>query len=373
MNARIPAEVFPPGEFLKEELEARGWTQVELSEILDRPPRLVSEIVSGKRAITPETAKGLAAAFEGTSPHYWMNLETSYQLSKAELETSVVSLRAKLYGNFPVKEMIRRGWIEPSDNLDVLVDRFLQYFEIRSLDETPEFKHAAKKTRYDTPDSRLQLAWLIRAKQVAKTVRVGKFSEDALEAAIAELRGCLSDVRSIAKVPSILAKAGVCFVVVEFLPSAKLDGACFWLDGVAPVVALSVRLDRVDNFWHTLFHELDHIAHGDAKDSVIIEDFEELKGKKMPANERRANEAAAEYCVPQQSLDAWLASSDRNFSRHKIVAFARQVNVHPGLVVGQLQRREIIPWSFHRELLEKVRGFVAQLDVTDGFGKRLAL
>ena len=84
MNARIPAEVFPPGEFLQEELEARGWSQIELAEILARPPRLVNEIIAGKRAITPETAKGLSAAF-GHSAQYWMNLETSYQLSKAQM------------------------------------------------------------------------------------------------------------------------------------------------------------------------------------------------------------------------------------------------------------------------------------------------
>src|SRR5437660_900016 len=138
MNARVPAEVSAPGEFLKEELEARGWTQVELAEILDRPPRVISEIVSGKRAITPETAKGLAAALAGTSPHYWMNLETSYQLSRAPAETTAVALRAKLYGSFPVKEMIRRGWVEFSSDLDVLISRFLSYFDIKSLDETPE-------------------------------------------------------------------------------------------------------------------------------------------------------------------------------------------------------------------------------------------
>ena len=93
MNARIPAEVFAPGEFLSEELEARGWSQTELAEILARPPRLINEIIAGKRAITPETAKGLAAAF-GTSPQFWMNLETSYQLSKAQIAEKEVSRRA---------------------------------------------------------------------------------------------------------------------------------------------------------------------------------------------------------------------------------------------------------------------------------------
>jgi addiction module HigA family antidote len=81
----IPAEVFHAGEFLKEELEARNLTQAELAEIMGRPTQAVSELVLGKRGVTPETAKGLAAAF-GTSAEYWMNLETAYQLSKASIE-----------------------------------------------------------------------------------------------------------------------------------------------------------------------------------------------------------------------------------------------------------------------------------------------
>ena len=92
MNARIPAEVFPPGEFLREELDAREWSQQALADILDRPPRLISELIAGKRAVTPETAKGLADAF-GTSPDYWMNLESQYQLSKVKVPNDNVARR----------------------------------------------------------------------------------------------------------------------------------------------------------------------------------------------------------------------------------------------------------------------------------------
>lgn len=66
MSTRAPAEVFPPGETLREELEARNWTQVDLGEIIGRNARFVNKIVMGKRSITPETARDFAAAF-GTS------------------------------------------------------------------------------------------------------------------------------------------------------------------------------------------------------------------------------------------------------------------------------------------------------------------
>ena len=79
MAARRPAEAFPPGEILKEEFEARGWTQSDLAMLLGRPFVLVHEIIAGKRSITPETAKGLAAAFD-TTPAFWLNLESAYQL-----------------------------------------------------------------------------------------------------------------------------------------------------------------------------------------------------------------------------------------------------------------------------------------------------
>ena len=83
MSQRIPAEVFPPGEFIRDELEARGWTQADLAEILGRPLKAVGEILTGQTAITPETATGLGEAF-GVDPRFWMNLESAYRPSKVE-------------------------------------------------------------------------------------------------------------------------------------------------------------------------------------------------------------------------------------------------------------------------------------------------
>lgn len=95
MTHRSPAEVFPPGEFINEELDARGWTQIELAEVLGRPARLVSELLAGKRAITPETAKELGCAF-GTGPEFWMNLERDYRLAHDSHDDAIVERRAKL-------------------------------------------------------------------------------------------------------------------------------------------------------------------------------------------------------------------------------------------------------------------------------------
>jgi HTH-type transcriptional regulator/antitoxin HigA len=92
MNNRRVAEVFPPGEFILEELDARGWTQVDLAEIIGRDTVQINRIIQGKQAITPDTAKQLAEVFS-TSPELWMNLESSYRLSLVRKGNEAINTR----------------------------------------------------------------------------------------------------------------------------------------------------------------------------------------------------------------------------------------------------------------------------------------
>ncbi|WP_235028444.1 HigA family addiction module antitoxin [Caballeronia choica] len=364
------AQVFPPGEFLKEELDARGWSQVELAEIIGRPSRVISEILAGKRAITPETAVALGDAFS-TGAEFWMNLESQYQLSRVRSEPNAVTRRAKLYSLYPVRDMIKRGWIESSSNLDLLESQFLDYFGVSSFDDTPKFAHAARKASYENV-STAQVAWLIRAGKIARALSADKFSQSRLSKAMGELRGCLELVDSVHAVPAILAKAGVRMVIVEALSGSKIDGACFWLNKEAPVVALALRFDRVDNFWHTLLHELDHVAHGEGQATPIVEvDMLGEDAAALSSIEARANQAAAEFSVPEAELEAFIALVDPLFTDQKIVGFAKRLHVHPGIVVGQLQKRKLVPWQYHRKYLEKVREHIVGNALTDGFGNAL--
>jgi addiction module HigA family antidote len=97
MKIRKPAEVFPPGDYIREELEARGWTQGELAEIIGRSQPAVNEMITGKRGITAETALALSAAF-GTSPEFWMNLQMAYALAHAETDVQAIQRRARTFG-----------------------------------------------------------------------------------------------------------------------------------------------------------------------------------------------------------------------------------------------------------------------------------
>lgn len=368
MNARIPAEVFPPGEFLREELEAREWSQQELADILDRPPRLISELIAGKRAITPETAKGLADAF-GTSPDYWMNLESQYQLSKVKTTNDNVARKARLYGKFPVREMLRRGWVRASENIEVLEQRFCEFFDVPFMEVEPELCHNAKKTNAMAQVSPLQLAWLFRVKAMAKQQVVPAYAKANLLAALDKLKALVLSPEEVRHVPRILAEAGVRLVFVEPMAGSKIDGVCFWLDEDKPVIGMALRFDRIDNFWFVLRHEIEHVLREDGKadsQAVIDTDVGDDKGP-LPECERLANEAGAEFSIPANELDNFVARVQPYFSEDKVLRFALRIGVHPGLVVGQLQRK-LGRHDFLRKYQVKVRSFVLPSADADGWG-----
>ena len=89
-----PARAVKPGDILKEELEARGWTQKEFAEIIERPAQVISEIINGKKSITAQTAILFAAALD-TSPELWLNLESSYRLQIAQRNINITNIVSK--------------------------------------------------------------------------------------------------------------------------------------------------------------------------------------------------------------------------------------------------------------------------------------
>jgi len=352
---------------LSEELEQRGWSQADFAQIIGRSPRVVNEIIKAKRAITPETALTLAGAL-GTGAEFWMNMESAYQLSKVRIELAPITRRARIYERFPVREMQKRGWIPTTPNLERLERSVLEFFGINTIDADLNLAHAAKRTSYEEV-SPLQAAWLSRARHLCSHQSVDQYRSENLADLYVKLRCHLRDPRETKHVPEILSSAGVRFVVVEALPGSKIDGACLWLTEAQPAIALSLRYDRHDMFWHTLLHELDHIEHEEGQDSPMLDrDLFVSDQRTKPEEELRANNNAAGRLIPRGDFDAFVAQANKSYSEVTIAHFADRMKVHPGIVVGQLQHRDCIPWSSYNFLKSKVRPFLTEHALTDGFG-----
>lgn len=371
-DARNVAEAFPPGEFIKEELDSRGWTQEQLADLMGQPSSVVSNIVNGKRAISADIASSLADVF-GTTSQLWMNLESSYQLFLHGSSQDSRSRKARLYEKAPIKDMIKRGWIKASSDLDALEKSVLEFFEIHSRDEQPRMPYAAKaSTQFANP---AQLAWVYRAKKLARTIEANGFSDQAFERALAEVKKLRQNPEEVRFIPRVLAEGGVRFLLIEGLPHGRIDGVCFWLDQKSPVIAISMRFDRLDHLWYITGHECGHVKNHDAFDQPIL-DINLVGEDAIPFEEKsdvekRADTFAEAFLVEPAEMQLFIDRVRPLYSKQKIKNFSARLGVHPAIVLGQLQHRKEVEWSHSREMLVKARSVLMTGALTDGWGSTL--
>jgi HTH-type transcriptional regulator/antitoxin HigA len=269
--------------------------------------------------------------------------------------------------------MIKRGWIQAENVRDVSVveAELVKFFGVSSSEEIQILPHAAKKTDAFSETTLVQLAWLHRVRTIACEMLVPKYSPSNIKAVLAQLKAILPAPEETRKIPRILAECGIRFVIVECLPSAKIDGACLWLDDASPVIGMSLRHDRIDNFWFVLRHELEHVICQHGKVSPILDTSLEGErtgtGDGIPEEERVANSAASEFCVSKKLMDGFIARKSPYFAERDILGFAKTIGVHPGLIAGQLQYRTN-RYDRFRSHLVKVRSFVTPSAMVDGWG-----
>jgi HTH-type transcriptional regulator/antitoxin HigA len=355
-------EVPMPGQFIQEELDAREWTQRDLAFILGIEETALNKIIKGKTGVSLEMSKALATAFD-VDDDLFANLQKTYELSHTPAPDPAIARRASLQREYPVREMIKRGWLQ---NMEVgLLEAQLAEF----LKDAAQ-PHAARKTNAGEEPTLPQLAWLCRVIQIAETMNGPAYSESALSKARTNLKSLMRQPEGISQVPGLLARCGLRFVIVEGLPNAKIDGVCVWLDET-PVIGMSLRFDRIDNFWFVLWHEISHVLnrHGQVKGRNWIIDVDvQSNWDAGIANgqEDVANRQAAEYCVPQSDLEVF-ARNRTMFTDHAVRAFAYDMHVHPGIVVGQVHK-VTKRWELLRKHLVKVRQYLMDTATIDGWG-----
>lgn len=144
-------------------------------------------------------------------------------------------------------------------------------------------------------------------------------------------------------------------MIVPHLSKTYLDGAAFYLDG-HPVVALTLRYDRIDSFWFTLMHELGHIVAG--HQGSYLDDLGNLE---LTEEEAEANRLAADWLIEPEALQGFVAKHRPRFSRKAIEEFARSQGRHPGIILGRLQNDIEVPHGNLRVLLIKVGSFLEEM------------
>jgi HTH-type transcriptional regulator/antitoxin HigA len=364
MNAKNDLLVPHPGEFIREELEARQWTQRDLAFVLGKEESAVNALIAGRRGVSPEMAKALGDAFD-VNPEFFMNLQRSYDLSRAPQPDPGVARRARFQEFYPVREMMNRGWLARTGSEEIEI-QLTRYFKVDDPSKIPHMRHSAKKTHYEEC-SPAQVAWLFRARQIAETMLCEPYSEAKLRNALSRLKALMIAPEEVRHVPRILAECGVRFIVIEALPGSKIAGVCFWLDKTAPVIALSVQRDQIDSFWFDLRHEIEHVLQKHGQQQECIDPELGDGNVNVSAEEAVANREAQDFCVQRAELEDFVARVNPYFGEQRITLFAQRLKIHPGIVVGQLQKR-LDRWDLLKKMQPKVRQYLTSSAIADGWG-----
>jgi len=380
MSDRIVPQAFSPGEFIQDSLDARGWKQIDLANIVGVAQSVVNNWVTGKRRITAKTAQALADAF-GNDPEEWVKLQAVYDITIRTLRRDDLRVkRSMLWHRVPMRHVIDRGWILESENVETLEAEVLDFYKVKNIEDIKPKAYAARKSTDGSDLTNEQLAWYRRAKNIAECLPIQvKYKRSTFQQLLDELEPLRIEPEEARKVPEVLRQHGIRFIVIEHLPGSKIDGICFWVGTKQdePVIVLSMRYDRIDWFWFTLMHELAHVYHNHGKDHASL-DMSLVGADAQPSAEKSTEEKladnfASEYLIGQQDIEEFIGRISPLYSDTQIRGFADSYNVHPGIVIGRLQLMNRIPYSRGRGMLVKIRECVIQSALTDGWGNSIEI
>ena len=336
----------PPGEILAEEIEARGMTQRELAARLGRPPQVINEIIRGKKAITPDTAIGLCQVL-GIEASYWMNLEADYQMTLArERSRATMSEQEQWLGQYPVQELIKRGWIAAGRDKPSRVRALMGFLEVASI-EPRVYQEAVGFRITDAAREKISLgalaAWLRKGELEADGVETADYDADAFRGALAEIRN-LTDKppeEFVPRMEALCAAAGVAFCVVPELPKLGANGAARWLNDRKALIQMNIRGKWADVFWFSFFHEAGHLLRHRHQRRIVVDGLD--VDPDTAVMEAEADEFARDFLIPHGQWQDFSSSSF--FGAGDVLEFAHSVGIAPFIVVGRLQKEGLVQYN----------------------------
>ena len=284
----------------------------------------VSEVLSGKRSLTLSMIRALSSGL-GIPANVLIQEQNQDDID---------------WDRFPIKQMITWGWIlAPEHPRSTHSEEILRPFfaEAGNLQLQAVFYSSSSHIRSGrSMDDYALTAWSARilarasANPPAVKYKTGilteKFLREVAQLSISETGPLLAR--------DLLREQGIQVVVERHLPRTYLDGAIIMTDKLSPVIGLTLRHDRIDNFWFTLTHELAHLSlHLDNESSIFYDDLDMEAGD--DPREREADYLAGAVLIPDEAWKQSPASHLR--SPEAAEHLAKQLNIHPAIVAGRMR------------------------------------
>jgi plasmid maintenance system antidote protein VapI len=322
-----------------------------------KPEKTIIAVLKGESSITPD----MAVLFESVTripARFWMNKQRSYDEYLArKRQLALIDESIEWAKNFPLSEMIKKGWLPQKRNINEKTEELLFFFGLSSPDawcdyyQRKELKVGFSISLAHTGDPYAISAWLRKGElQAEELTTTNAYSEKKFKAILSQVKVLMANHPAdfFTQLQKLCLEAGVKVVHTPCLLHAPIHGSTRWLNNT-PFIQLSGRYNRNDLFWFTFFHEAGHILlHG--KKDIFLENME--YPDKSDAKEREADEFAIKWTLSKEEEQEIIAKG--HISSSDVRAYARKFNTHPAIIIGRLQHNKLIPYSVGREFIEKV-------------------
>jgi HTH-type transcriptional regulator/antitoxin HigA len=322
----FPLELPDPIEAIKFRMEQQELSQRDLIPYIGSRSK-VSEVLSGKRLLSLSMIRALNKELS-------IPAEVLLREPGATIPAEVSDLD---WCRFPIKEMVKRNWFQnfsgtPSEALDRAEELLRDFLRPAGLDSLTSQALYRQNVRMGSKmDNYTLLAWRARVlrlaldKSLSISYKPGTICPDFLRELVK--LSYFDEGPKLAR--EFFKKNGFHMIIVPHLSRTHLDGAAMSLQNGTPVVALTLRYDRIDNFWFCLCHELAHIALHFGQFDCFIDDLD-ASGNEL---ENQADEMARDALIPR---DAW-EKAPHNHTEHNIRSFADKLRIHPAIVAGRIR------------------------------------
>lgn len=341
MNGLSLDFIIHPGETIKEVLEEKQMNQEELAIRTGFSPKHVSEVVNGKKGISPSFAKSLEYVL-GMPASFWINLQGIYDKEileykeQEEIDENELSI---------VKSL--KSLINYAENMGIMTKTknvISQIIELRNICNVNNLTYinnlvtsqvAFRKSQTIETNVYVLYVWLRICELIAeKSNLVNEYNENELKANIENIKKCmfLEINKSIEELKRIFAGCGITFQVVKNFAGAPVQGFIKKIDNKI-ILSMTIRRSFADEFWFTLFHEIGHLLNGDIVSTQFI-DYADSKSDM----EDKADKFASNTLINEEDYNQFIEKGD--LTEEEIIKFARVQQVQPFIVVGRIQREK---------------------------------
>ena len=347
---------FHPGYYIADIIEDMGMTQVEFATRMGTTTKTLSYLINGQANLSNDLAKKLSVML-GTSVEVWLNLQSTYDQKIIEIQKEQeFDEQIEVAKLIDYKYFVEVVGLPTSQDIRERVANLCKCFNVYDLRLMlePDFL-----VNYRTGTSKISeknvinsKAWIQTAVNLSKNLETAPYNEALLKSYLPELRSMTVQNPEVflPRMKKIFAECGVAFVLLPHLKNSGVNGAVKWINDERVVLAMNNRGLDADKFWFSLFHEIKHVLQRKIKTIFVSYSEREMIDINNQL-EIEANDFATDFLIPAREMRRFAPT--KYTSDDEILAFAKEIGIHPGIVAGRLQHEKIIPPNRCSKLKEK--------------------